>query len=85
MSFIVWCELRGDSTGRRNTSTKGLSRPTSWTLKKKVIVGSDLISRPMKYFGRSIVLSSPICMSTIYEKRGVWSVTEKVGRRLNCC
>ena len=54
--------LKGGFHGRRNTSTKGLSRPTSWTLKKKVIVGSDLVSRPMKFFGRSVVLSSPICM-----------------------
>ena len=48
--------LRGDSTDRPITPTRGTKRPTSGTLKKYLVSVTDLFSRQINIINLSIVL-----------------------------
>ena len=53
---VCVCVLRGDSTDRPITPTRGTKRQTSGTLKKYLVGVTDLLSRQINIINLSIVL-----------------------------
>ena len=81
----VWCshwemilaltkKLRGDSTYRPITPTRGTKRPTSGTLKKYLVGVTDLFSRQINIINLSIVLQPPTSHWQISWRWHIWSV-----------